>query len=85
MRKSRKGQHKRLSPENYQAIAEAIVQQPTRPLKSFCNDFNVSYAVIYTALKEYVNVSKSLTLRYPAREASTEGILRKATHLVPIK
>lgn len=68
MAKRRKGTQ--VSFETYQAIAMAIVNNPNKPLKSFCGEFDVSYNVVWRALKEFVNVKKTLSLRYPNGKAS---------------
>lgn len=50
-----------------QLIARVIVKGQD-PLKKIAADFNMSYAVVYKVLRERVNVTKVLSLRYPDKE-----------------
>jgi hypothetical protein len=49
----------------YEAIAIAIVNNPD----THQGEFDVSYAVVFKALNEYVNVSKTLTLKRERADA----------------
>lgn len=49
-------------------IAKAIIAD-NKPLKQIASEFGCSYALVYKVLREYVNVTKVMTLRYPEVDA----------------
>lgn len=68
----------RLTPERAQMIAKAIIRQD-KPLKQIASEFGCSYALAWKIMREYVNVEKTMTLRYPdldAQEPADEHLYR---------
>lgn len=50
-------------------IAKSIVAND-KQLKQIASEYGCSYALVYKVLREYVNVKKTLSLRYPELDAT---------------
>lgn len=64
MKRRRKRQQ--VTKAEYQLIARVLVAElDKKTLKQIAGELGFSYQVVYKALREYVNVTKTLTLRFP--------------------